>query len=260
MRGQLLVIDDNPAYRRLVRLALEADPAFEVIAEVATAPDAVEAAARLQPEIALVDVLLPQGEGFRLPAALRAAAPACVVVLTSAHPEGDLDAMRQLGGIAFLPKSVAPSRLGRELSALVAVTDPGLDSLPCAEIDLPPSHESPRLARRFIEATLDGWGCAGLLDTVTLLVSEMVGNAVLYAGSEVGLIVRLGPDRLRVEVSDRSTLVPHRREAAEGDLGGRGSGLIELLADAWGITGRPDGKTVWFELAWVELSVPGTVP
>ncbi|HEV8116018.1 MAG TPA: ATP-binding protein, partial [Acidimicrobiales bacterium] len=181
-----------------------------------------------------------------------AAAPTCVVVLTSAHPEGDLDAMRQLGGIAFLPKSVAPSRLGRELSALVAVTDPGLDSLHRAEIALPPSRESPRLARRFVEATLDGRGCAGLLDTVTLLVSEVVGNAVLHAGSEVELTVLLGPDRLRVEVSDRSTLVPHRREAAEGDLGGRGSGLIELLADAWGITGRPDGKTVWFE-----LSVPG---
>ncbi len=255
MRGQLLVVDDNPAYRRLVRLALEADPAFEVVAEVANAPAAVEAAARLQPEIALVDVLLPQGEGFQLPVALRAAAPACVVVLTSAHPEGDLDAMRQLGGIAFLPKSVAPSRLGRELSALVAVADPGLGSLPRAEIDLPPSLESPRLARRFIEATLEGWGCAGLLDTVTLLVSEVVGNAVRHAGSGVELIVRLGPDRLRVEVSDRSTLVPHRREAAEGDLGGRGSGLIELLADAWGITGRPDGKTVWFELA-----VPGTDP
>jgi len=249
VRGQLLVVDDNPAYRRLVRLALEADPAFEVVAEVATAPDAVEAAARLQPEIALVDVLLPRGEGFRLPAALRAAAPACVVVLTSAHPEGDLDAMRQLGGVAFLPKSVAPSRLGRELSTLVAVADPGLDSLPRAEIDLPPSRESPRLARRFIEATLEGWGCAGLLDTATLLVSEAVGNAVLHAGSEVQLTLRLGAERLRVEVTDRSTVVPHRREAADSDLGGRGSGLIELLADAWGITGRPDGKTVWFDLA-----------
>jgi len=253
MRSQLLVVDDNPAYRRLVRLALAADPAFEVVAEVATAPDAVEAAARIQPDTALVDVLLPGGEGFRLPAALRAAAPACVVVLTSAHPEGDLDAMRQLGGIAFLPKSVAPSRLGRELSALVAVADPAVDSLPHAEIDLPPSRESPRLARRFIESTLEGWGCADLLDTTTLLVSEVVGNAVLYAGSEVELTVRLGADRLRAEVTDRSTVVPHRREVAEGDLGGRGSGLIELLADAWGITGRPDGKTVWFELA-----VPGT--
>ena len=78
---------------------------------------------------------------------------------------------------------------------------------------------------------------------------------MLHAGSEVELTVRLGPDRLRVEVTDRSTVVPHRREAADSDLGGRGSGLIELLADAWGITGRPDGKTVWFELA-----VPGTDP
>lgn len=255
MSSRLLVVDDNPAYRRLVRLALENDVAFQVVAEAATAEEALAAAARSQPDTALVDVLLPGGQGFRLLAALREAVPGCVVVLSSAHPEGDLDAMRQLGGVAFLPKSIAPSRLGGELRALVAIADPGQDERSHAEVQLPPSPESSRLARRFIEATLESWGCTALLDTATLLVSEVVGNAVLYTGSEVDLTVRLGADRLRVEVADRSTVVPHRREAAESDLGGRGSGMIELLADAWGITGRPDGKTVWFELA-----VPEAVP
>ncbi|MEJ7765926.1 MAG: response regulator [Acidimicrobiales bacterium] len=252
MSSRLLVVDDNPAYRRLVRLALENDPAFEVVAEAATAEEALAAATHSEPDTALVDVLLPGGQGFRLLAALREAVPGCVVVLSSAHPEGDLDAMRQLGGVAFLPKSIAPSRLGGELSALVAVADPAQDERPRAEIQLPPTAESARLARRFIEATLESWGCAGLLDTATLLISEVVGNAVLYSGSQVELSARLGPDRLRVEVADRSTSVPHRREVAESDLGGRGSGMIELLAEAWGITGRPDGKTIWFELALPE--------
>ena len=248
MKGRLLVVDDNPGYRRLVRLALEADPGFEVVAEAPSADEAVTAAAAVHPDVALVDVLLPDGAGFRLPAALREVAPACVVVFTSAHPEGDISAIRELGGIAFLPKSVPPSQLGRELAALVAVLDQVQDVLQQAATRLPPSRESPRAARRFVEGILDAWGCSEIIDTVTLLVSELVGNAVLHAGSEVELSVRLVGDRLRVDVIDRSTSVPHRREAGEGDQTGRGSDLVEIMASSWGISGRPDGKSVWFEV------------
>ncbi len=248
MRARLLVVDDNPGYRRLARMALEGDPAFEVVAEAATAEQAVAAATRVQPDAALVDVLLPGGQGFRLPASLRAVAPGCVVVLTSAHPEGDLDAMSQLGGLGFLPKSVAPSRLGRELAALVAVPD-RQDALHQADIRLPPSPESPWAARRFVESVLQPWGCDDLLDTVTLLVSELVGNAVMHAGSELELSLRLMVGRLRVDVIDHSTELPRRRDVAEDALTGRGSGLVEILATAWGVTGRPDGKSVWFEIA-----------
>ena len=252
MRARLLVVDDNPGYRRLARMALEDDPAFEVVAEAATAEQAVAAARRVRPDAALVDVLLPGGQGPRLAASLQAVAPGCVVVLTSAHPEGDLDAVGQLGGLGFLPKSVAPSRLGRELGALVAVRDQVEETLHHADIRLPSSLESPRAARRFVESVLDAWGCHDPLDTVTLLVSELVGNAVLHAGSELELSVRLRVGSLRVDVIDHSTELPRRREVAEDDMSGRGSGLVEMLATSWGVTGRPDGKSVWFEIA-----VPG---
>jgi DNA-binding NarL/FixJ family response regulator len=248
-RARILVVDDNPGYRRLVQLALEDDRTFEVVAEAASAEEAVAVASRVAPDVALVDVLLPGGEGFRLPSVLHDLVPSCTVVLTSAHPEGDLDAFRQLGGIAFLPKSVAPSRLGWELGALVAVLDQVQDVLQQAATELPASRDSPRAARRFVEELLRSWGREDLLDTVTLLVSELVGNAVVHAGSEVELTVRLIADRLRVDVVDHSTNVPHRRDAGEEDLTGRGSELVEILATSWGISGRPDGKSVWFEIA-----------
>ena len=249
MKRRLLVVDDNPGYRRLVCLALEGDPGFEVVGEAATPEEVATIARRLHPDIVLVDVLLPAGQGLRLPALLRELVPGCLVVLTSAHPEGDLDAIRQLGGVAFLPKSVAPSLLGRELGALVGAAGGTPDVVREAVVQLPPSNESPRMARRFVERTLEGWGLEKVLDTVTLLVSELVGNAVLHAGSEVGLTLRQLADRLRVDVADRSTEVPHRREADDDDLTGRGSDLVEIMATAWGISGRPDGKSVWFEVA-----------
>jgi len=250
VKGRLLVVDDNPGYRRLVRLALDGDPSFEVVGEAGSAEEAIAAAGDVHPDVALVDVLLPPGQGFRLPAALRQEVPGCIVVLTSAHPDGDIDAVRQLGGMAFLPKSVAPSQLGEELGALLAALSQVQDVREEAVTQLPASHESPRTARRFVEGTLRGWGLSGeLADTVILLVSELVGNAVLHAASDVELAVRLMSDRLRVDVIDRSTLLPRRRRATTDDQTGRGSTLVERLSTAWGISGRPDGKSVWFEMA-----------
>ena len=249
MRGRLLVVDDNPGYRRLVRLALEDDQAFEVVAEAGSAAEAVAVAVDARPQVALVDVLLPDGQGFRLPAHLRDLVPGCTVVLSSAHPQGDIDAIRQLGGVAFLSKAVAPSRLGRELAAVVAELEPADDVLHHAATALPPTSDSPRTARRFIERILGTWGCEPLVDTVTLLASELVANAVLHTTSEVELSLRLLPDRLRVDVVDRSTALPHRRDAGDHDETGRGSDLVELLATAWGVTVRPYCKSIWFEVA-----------
>jgi DNA-binding NarL/FixJ family response regulator len=248
MRARLLVVDDNPGYRHLVRLALEDDPAFVVVAEAGSADEALSAAARLSPDVALIDVLLP-GPGVQLPSILRKAVPSCVVVLTSAHPDGDIDSIRQLGGVAFLPKSVPPAQIGHELAALVAAIGDVHDVLHEMSMQLPAAPESPRAARRFVERALAAWGHDGLVDTVRLLVSELVGNAVLHAASDVELSLRLLPDRLRVDVVDRSTLVPHRRNAGTDEQTGRGSSLVEALTTAWGISGRPDGKSVWFEIA-----------
>lgn len=249
MTGRLLVVDDNPGYCHLVRVALEDDAAFEVVAEAGSAAEALAVAPEARPEVALVDVLLPGGQGFRLPADLRRLVPGCTVVLTSAHSEGDIEAVRHLGGVALLSKAVPPSRLSRELAAVVDGLDPAEEALAHAATDLAPSPDSPRAARRFVEGVLRGWGCGPLAETVTLLASELVANAVLHTASTVDLELRLLASRLRVDVVDRSTSLPFRRDAGDDDETGRGSDLVELLATAWGVSGRPDGKSVWFELA-----------
>jgi len=55
MRQRLLVVDDSAGYRRLVRLALDGDPSFEVVAEAGSAEEAVSVAARHHPDVSLVD-------------------------------------------------------------------------------------------------------------------------------------------------------------------------------------------------------------
>ena len=60
--------------------------------------------------------------------------------------------------------------------------------------------QSARAARRFVSQVLTGWDDdeGDLTDTVTLLVSELVTNAVLHAGSDVEVSVRLTPTAARV--------------------------------------------------------------
>src|SRR5438445_28966 len=76
---------------------------------------------------------------------------------------------------------------------------------------------SPSAARRFVTETLNRWDCATALDTVELLVSEVVTNAVLHAESAPDVAVQLLPDTIRVEVTDRDPRLPEPRVVADED-------------------------------------------
>jgi hypothetical protein len=66
--------------------------------------------------------------------------------------------------------------------------------------------------------------------------------------------------RLRVEVSDTSDELPHRRRPGEMASSGRGLMLMEVLADAWGVDPRGEGKSIWFELDESAASAPEAEP
>jgi len=89
-----------------------------------------------------------------------------------------------------------------------------------------------------------------LLDggTIELLLSELATNAINHARSPFSVVVRYDGQRLRIDVEDSSPLVPLMRTPSSDDTGGRGLLLVDALAAAWGVTPRPDGKRVWFEL------------
>jgi serine phosphatase RsbU (regulator of sigma subunit)/anti-sigma regulatory factor (Ser/Thr protein kinase) len=123
-----------------------------------------------------------------------------------------------------------------------------------AAVTLAAEPASGAAARRFVQRTLAAVPAdPDRVDTLVLLCSELVTNAVLHAAapSEVRLRVREG--RVRLEVHDPSPQVPVARAPDLAATNGRGMMLVDALADAWGIDvgdGLPDeGKTVWVELA-----------
>ncbi|GAA3085241.1 SpoIIE family protein phosphatase [Streptosporangium carneum] len=111
---------------------------------------------------------------------------------------------------------------------------------------LPPDPRSAARARAFVRATLDEWRLEAVVDTVELMVSELVANAVEHGSGSVGLRLLRGPT-LVCEVTDRSSVLPAMREAGSEDDTGRGLYLINWLAHRWGSRQTPKGKVVWVE-------------
>ncbi|MGW3208727.1 ATP-binding protein, partial [Streptomyces sp. NPDC001135] len=112
---------------------------------------------------------------------------------------------------------------------------------------LEPEDSAPGQARRLARRALARWGLEDLTDSVELLVSEVVTNAVRYASRPVSLRL-LRTDVLRCEVADDVPQLPRMRHARDLDVDGRGLYLVNKLARRWGATRLSTGKMVWFEM------------
>ncbi|MFF4355720.1 SpoIIE family protein phosphatase [Streptomyces sp. NPDC001604] len=145
---------------------------------------------------------------------------------------------------------------------------------------LPGSPLAPGSARALVRAVLTDWAETGLpgaehltdrlADDAVLVVSELVTNAVVHAGTEVEVECRMeeAPAALVVEVSDHHpSRAPRDSEAvgpyetAEVPYGtpehGRGLRLVATLAESWGVTFRRGTKTVWARLPAERDPTPG---
>ena len=112
------------------------------------------------------------------------------------------------------------------------------------------SSQSPALARRFVASCLHRWGFGHRIDDAELLTSELVTNAVRYAGPPVLVQVDQAPDGVIVAVQDPEPALPTPRSAVPDELNGRGLAIVAALAADWGVDPVPDdGKAVWFRLA-----------
>jgi anti-sigma regulatory factor (Ser/Thr protein kinase) len=106
-------------------------------------------------------------------------------------------------------------------------------------------------ARRFTRRTMRTWGVSDdALDTVLLVVSELVTNALVHTDGQVRLELTLVNDRLRIAVADSSPRTPARATRIGWEAtGGRGILLVEAVSDVWGTLPVSGGKQVWSEIS-----------
>ena len=114
------------------------------------------------------------------------------------------------------------------------------------------------IARRAVGDTLRLARREDLVEAAQLLVSEIVTNALVHAGTPIDFQASVGVTGLRVEVTDGSTQIPVPRTYGTTAGTGRGLWLLESLVDRWGTLTHDRGKTVWFELTSGLGLDPGT--
>jgi PAS domain S-box-containing protein len=113
---------------------------------------------------------------------------------------------------------------------------------------LPPRPSSVGQARRLVRRALVRAGREELADTAELLVSELVTNALVHAGTPIDVALTVHDRGLRAEISDGSPHAPARRSYGPTAGTGRGMLLLEQMVRDWGVDLRERGKTVWFHL------------
>jgi len=117
---RVLLADDHPPTRADVREWLEADGRFEVVAEVADAPQAIESALQERPDLCLLDVRMP-GTGAAAAWEIHARLPeAKIVMLTVSDDDDDLFAALRAGASGYLLKDIDPERLPHALDDVMS--------------------------------------------------------------------------------------------------------------------------------------------
>ena len=105
MLRTVLIVDDHPTFRQVARLLLEAE-GYTVVGEAGDGAAALADAARLRPDLVLLDVQLPDIDGFDVAARLTGREDGPVVVLTSSHDSSDFGALIERSGArGFIPKA-----------------------------------------------------------------------------------------------------------------------------------------------------------
>ncbi|HVM10481.1 MAG TPA: ATP-binding protein [Acidimicrobiales bacterium] len=140
---------------------------------------------------------------------------------------------------AVFAATLSPARAAAEISRVLTFA-----AKRATATALPHDLSSATLARQLVRRAAAAWGI-GDEDTLALLATELVANAVRHAGS-VEVTVFLTDGDIRVEVRDGSKQTPKIGQLISDRESGRGLALVDALAADWGVDPEDDGKCVWF--------------
>ncbi len=108
---RIVIAEDSTTARELLVSLFRADPGTEVVGEAANGVQAVELTKRLRPSLVVMDIQMPQMDGFEATKRIMIEAPTPVIIVTAAHDPRDVEmSLRavQLGALTVLPKPTGP--------------------------------------------------------------------------------------------------------------------------------------------------------
>jgi serine phosphatase RsbU (regulator of sigma subunit)/anti-sigma regulatory factor (Ser/Thr protein kinase) len=135
-----------------------------------------------------------------------------------------------------------------DVALLVARIVPSVVAPVAHRLELESTPESVIVARGFTAGVLEHAGWSSHVDTATLLVSELVTNAVRHAVPPCALSISFTDDEVEISVEDGDDTMPVLRPRDELAEDGRGFLLVDALAADWGARPVARGKATWFTL------------
>jgi signal transduction histidine kinase len=126
------------------------------------------------------------------------------------------------------------------LSAILQSARPAVVTL-----RLEPHPTAPRAARDLVSRTLLEWRLSQQIPDACLVVSELVTNAMIHAGTDIDLTLAEHRRSVRIAVRDHGHDLPVEQHG-RSDEHGRGLGIVAELSNLWGVLPHADaGKVVW---------------
>src|SRR5882672_132914 len=124
----ILIVDDNPNIRYLLRVFIESQTPFKICGEASHGTEAIEQAKKLQPDLVLLDLAMPVLNGVEATAVLRGMMPRTKLVLFSMHFDNIPKSLSAVIGVDLtLSKSDGITKLGDHLKALLAPIDTAVE-------------------------------------------------------------------------------------------------------------------------------------
>src|ERR1700722_20318898 len=121
---RILIADDYPAIRKVVRSLLQQHPGFEVCGEAADGAEAIEEALRLKPDVVVLDVTMPVLNGLQAAREINVSLPGTAIVILSAHADKEfVDEAKKIGVRAYVAKTSAAETLTKAVEAAMMEGD-----------------------------------------------------------------------------------------------------------------------------------------
>jgi anti-sigma regulatory factor (Ser/Thr protein kinase) len=117
-----------------------------------------------------------------------------------------------------------------------------------SSLRLPADAAAVSWARGWAPQLCQQWNAGDVCDDAALLLSELVSNSILHAGTELLVELSNADNTILIAVTDGSTRPARLRPSAPLAEAGRGLMLVDALSTRWGVTAWPTGKRVWAEL------------
>lgn len=192
---RVLLAEDQAMVRGALAALLRLEGDIEIVAEVARGDEVVSAALKTQPDVTLLDIEMPGGDGLNAAQALHERLPSCrVVILTTFGRSGYLRQAMESGAVGFLLKDAPAAELGIAIRRVMAgerVVDPELALTALSDGDNP---LTPR-EREVLAAALEGASIADI--AIRLVLSEgTVRNHLSTAIQKLGVHNRVEAARL----------------------------------------------------------------